>query len=135
MNHQVESSQVSYGGVLYGHLSQRGTHFERSLGIQSQEHSDQASQGDNIKCSVIYSLLPNPGIRGISRLPYINIIQVTARHAQDLQHGVVTDLPEDQRSQVSEASQDSLQHVGLLYGYVGSLEHFYFQTCRLVVIR
>ena len=39
VNHQVEGSKVSYRGVFYCNFCQRGTHFERPLGIQSQEHS------------------------------------------------------------------------------------------------
>ena len=39
VNHQVEGSQVSDGGVFYCDFAQRATHFERSLSIQSQEHS------------------------------------------------------------------------------------------------
>ena len=76
MNHQVESSQVSYRGVFYCNFCQGGTNFERAFSVQSQEHSD-------------------PRISGISGLPYINIIQMLAGDAQDLQHCIVTDLPEN----------------------------------------
>ena len=49
VNHQVEGSQVSDGGVFYCHFGQRATHFERSLSIQSQEHSTTRASQVNVQ--------------------------------------------------------------------------------------
>ena len=60
VNHQVEGSQVSYRGVFYCNFCQRGTHFEGSLSIQSQEHSEEPSQVKMTKywCIIKCYLIP-----------------------------------------------------------------------------
>ena len=52
----------------------------------------------------------------------------------NLQHGVVTHLPQYKGPQLPEASQHSLEDVGLFYGDGGSLEHLNLDCVGLAVV-
>ena len=57
------------------------------------------------------------------------------RHPQDLEHRIVTNPPENEGPQLAEASENSLEDVGLLDGDVISLKHFYFEALSRVSVR
>ena len=89
---------------------------EGTLGVQAKEH-------------------PDPGVCGRGGLPDVHLEEVVTRHPQDLEHRVVTNPPENERSQLAEAAENPLEDVGFLDGDVVGFEHFYFEALSRVPVR
>ena len=78
--------------------------LKRSLGIKAQEH-------------------PDPGVRGCGGLPDVDLEEVVTSDTEYLEHGVITNPPENKRAELTEAPENPLEDVGLLDRDVVSLEH------------